>query len=438
LADAQGGIQSHASMPAHPTKREARLEQYFEQLTKSFLNQVAAGMLNPLGEVETVKRKDELQSIYREAGKLSIQLWKQTTQPCVDIACSLKEQFSIRSVSMQPHSSMLLDEDDFSCDGKLPDMIIEPGLFAIGDANNENYDMRKNWMKATVLLFNQPPEQYPKTLKQAEVPKLTNLIGQASEKHRIKLEQDENETHVKRVKKDVPSGKVGDNAAGQVRQAAASIRSNPGPYDPEANNLHADTKAIHQKTSMIDGNRSKERYRSQTVAGVAQRLSNPNLAKQVAESKPANQVQRSTITSEIPRQPASASLRAAMGDQSSIPQMSVFSKTLADLAEPKPRNDAWEKQDSKTSEATAIQILADDCAARRRAQPTPIDNYHKKPAGLYHGNATRTGATQPENPTSMGGSYNGYEELTKGEKSEAQRGQCEEQISTRKYPWQTI
>ena len=419
LADAQVWNRSHTNMPAHLTKCEARLQQYFEQLTESFLDRVV-GILNPLSQLEAVKRNDELQSIYREAGKLSIQLWKQTTDLRLDIAYSLKEQFSRRSVSIQPHSSMLLDEDDISCDGKPPDMIIEPGLFAYGDANGQNYDMRKNWMKATVLLFDQPLEQYSKTLKQAEASKLTTSISKESEKHQIKLEQDENEPPFKRVKKNVPSGKNGDKAAGQIQQAAASIGSKPGPNDSQANILHADAKAIDQKTSMSNANRPNEHNRSQMVSAVAQNSSNPHPAKPMAESKPANQLQRPTTTSKNPRNPASASLRAAMGDQSSIPQMSVFSKTLADLAEPKPRNDAWETQDSKTSEATAIQILADDCAAKRRAQPTPIDNYHKKRAGLYHGNATRAGATQPENPPSMGDSHNSYEELTKGDKSEAQ------------------
>ena len=36
--------------------------------------------------------------------------------------------------------------------------------------------MRENWIKATILLFNQTSEQYPNTLKQAEASKGTKEL----------------------------------------------------------------------------------------------------------------------------------------------------------------------------------------------------------------------------------------------------------------------
>ena len=85
------------------------------------------------------------------AGEVSARLWTQRTYMDFASLSSLKT-FHVDNEIMTAHRLHKLDDDDHRLDGKPIIAVIQPGIVAYGDNNGENYDKRKVWAKAVVLV----------------------------------------------------------------------------------------------------------------------------------------------------------------------------------------------------------------------------------------------------------------------------------------------
>lgn len=365
---------------------EARLQRHYANLATKFLDSVAIGILKRVNIADTVKRRKELESIYREAGNFSICLWKQKTHMRVDICRALQDKFSSCSDSMQPHSSMLLDEDDDSYNGRSPDMIIEPGIFAYGDAQGKNYDMRKYWMKATVLLFDKNLKQELQPLTEADVPKVRKQEDEMAAKHTVDFDNNNHEPKIKRSKTTVPWMDHYNGAQGHAGGTAAMVTRGSRSIAPEVEPIYADVKVTSQKNSTDDDQGPKIRNDSlrASVASIKQSTVGPTKKKEALTEEV---TQRSTVaTSSSLRALTHTGLRAMMGAQSTIPEMGFLYTVLEEVERPKKRNDVWENQELNALEAnqqaTEIQKEVHKSTAKRRASASTMN--FNKPPGLYH------------------------------------------------------
>jgi hypothetical protein len=397
LAELHGWDPSKGDLTTHLASRETILEPHYTGLSMKFLSHVAHGMFKELSDADAGKRERELKSIYREAVKLSIRLWKQATHPLPDITKTFQEIFTRSSNNMQPHSSMLLDEDDVSCDGRLVDMVIEPGLFAYGDAHGQHYDMRKTWMKATVLIFDPPLGSPLETAHQAGLSKPISVATQKPLKHQIKVEDHEDEHQTKRTKKTMPLAGFGGKYLAKVQSSTPSAQQKPVLHAPQIKPSNADAKTLSRRMSNVDAPGPNNRNKDHRSPGFGQNSSRGEPSKQDAGNQPSTLTPQTTTVGNRARAPppGSRSLKATMVGEVNIPQMDLLSRTLDQVANPKVMTGVWAREKAN-DDATTIMQKAEESTAKNRASMTPASQ--KKPGGLYHENATSAGSGAPGNP----------------------------------------
>lgn len=113
-----------------------------------------AGILRKTSKPETQKRDSELAEIFIEAALLSLELWAQKSELRIIGAENLCGQsFDICSDVYEPHGSMQLDTEDKSMDGEQIQIVMTPGIQALGNAAGEHMEDGKMWSPAIVLIF---------------------------------------------------------------------------------------------------------------------------------------------------------------------------------------------------------------------------------------------------------------------------------------------
>ncbi|PWY89236.1 hypothetical protein BO70DRAFT_418361 [Aspergillus heteromorphus CBS 117.55] len=103
-------------------------------------------------------RASDLHKLYSTAGTLALSLWTQRTY----IVCRGVEPlqvFDSSDTEMTAHRFHHLDEDDNRLDGNPILVCVQPAVLAFGNENGEDYDKKKLWAKATVLVAEDKMEQ---------------------------------------------------------------------------------------------------------------------------------------------------------------------------------------------------------------------------------------------------------------------------------------
>lgn len=340
---------------------EARLEQHYAKLAAKFIDHVALDLLKAVDPLEAAKRSEELQAIYSESGALSIQLHKQKAHLSLEVSYSLRENFSIGSGSMQPHASMLLDDDDRSRDGKLPDVVIEPALFAFGDTQGQNYEMRKTWMKATVLLIDKPVEQ-------ARTPGEKDAMRAV--KHHIKKEEDQDQIMPTKRQK-IPAAHSIPNEVDESNRRAKQTASKPqsSTMPPQVKFGDGTEKSKMCRSSGFDVANSmhptnsanssiqKNGPTSSTTAEKSNDVEKPNVPQHTTMTASSNRVRAPDI------RPIH---KETMAGQSTSSQTSFFNEVLRTATQPRDTHAMLEEQDRQLRESGMIQKVAEKTDRRER------------------------------------------------------------------------
>lgn len=124
---------------------------YFDRLTKR-LEDSCAGVLKSLNPEEIKQRTKQINNILKAAGNLSFRLWAQG----YEIAClslgRLEKTFTKASPDMEPHLTMLLDDDDTTKDGQKIHLVVKPCIDAYGNDEGKYFGERRTLDPATVLI----------------------------------------------------------------------------------------------------------------------------------------------------------------------------------------------------------------------------------------------------------------------------------------------
>ncbi|KAL4806049.1 hypothetical protein BDV18DRAFT_160119 [Aspergillus unguis] len=103
----------------------------------------------------SAQRKQELQSLYIQAGRLALSLWTQRAyMRCLDLRDL--PLFSVANPVMSVHRLQQLDEDDTRLDGGKLVLLVQPVILAFGSENAEHYDRHKQWAPAVALVSSPP------------------------------------------------------------------------------------------------------------------------------------------------------------------------------------------------------------------------------------------------------------------------------------------
>lgn len=124
-------------------------ESYYDQLATSIEIGRASVLFKPLKDAALKNRHRELVDMIRMAGILSGSLWKQKT----NIECfGFHGPFNIWNPDIEPHPTLLLDNDDESRNGDDVLHVVEPGIRAFGNSHGDNYPDSKIWSRCLVLV----------------------------------------------------------------------------------------------------------------------------------------------------------------------------------------------------------------------------------------------------------------------------------------------
>ena len=113
-------------------------------------------LLRDLDDEEASVRRAELRGLFERAGNLACQLHGQHVKIRVLLSPQEFGNFHVNSKIMEAHTTMDIEEDDHSWDGKPIDLVMHPGLLAYGNESGENYDQFKVWSKAVVWMQKRP------------------------------------------------------------------------------------------------------------------------------------------------------------------------------------------------------------------------------------------------------------------------------------------
>jgi hypothetical protein len=109
-------------------------------------------LLRDVDEEDAKTRSAELTALFERAGKLACQLQSQYVQTRVLVSYQEMGNFSVDSNIMEAHTTMDIEQDDHSWDGKPIDLVITPAVLAFGNERGENYSSFKVWSKAVVWM----------------------------------------------------------------------------------------------------------------------------------------------------------------------------------------------------------------------------------------------------------------------------------------------
>ncbi|ERF72260.1 hypothetical protein EPUS_02147 [Endocarpon pusillum Z07020] len=124
----------------------------------TFADQVVTtckALLRDIDDEEATVRRAELRGLFERAGNLACHLHGQHVKIQVLLSPQEIGNFHVNSKIMEAHTTMDIEEDDHSWDGKPIDLVMHPGLLAYGNECGENYDQFKVWSKAVVWMHKQ-------------------------------------------------------------------------------------------------------------------------------------------------------------------------------------------------------------------------------------------------------------------------------------------
>jgi hypothetical protein len=136
--------------------KEAAYTTFSEQVVTS-----GKSLLRHVDAQEAETRSSELIALFQRAGKLACQLQSQYVKTRVLFSPHEMDRFSVDSDTMEPHTSMGIEQGDHSWDGKEIDLVITPAVLAYGNEHGENYSNFKVWSKAVVWM-EAPRESKPR------------------------------------------------------------------------------------------------------------------------------------------------------------------------------------------------------------------------------------------------------------------------------------
>ncbi|KAE8135469.1 hypothetical protein BDV38DRAFT_252370 [Aspergillus pseudotamarii] len=143
-------ILSTAADPNAISFLQERIERLSRELATKFLTSLPSHLFSQAGRAEDIrKREQELQSLFNGAAQLALSLW---TQRPFMVCWTEHHNFAINHPEMSAHRLHHLDEDDTRLDGKKVLLFLQPGILAYGTADGQNYNQRKVWARATVLM----------------------------------------------------------------------------------------------------------------------------------------------------------------------------------------------------------------------------------------------------------------------------------------------
>jgi hypothetical protein len=123
----------------------------FDRLAKH-LESSCAGVLKSLNPKETTQRTKHLNRILTTAGTVSFRLWAQGYKIACQSLGRTGKTFMRASPDMEPHFTMLLDDDDMSRDGQKVQLVVKPRIDAYGNDEGTYFGERRTLDPATVLL----------------------------------------------------------------------------------------------------------------------------------------------------------------------------------------------------------------------------------------------------------------------------------------------
>lgn len=110
---------------------------------------------------------NDLETLFQEAGRISIRLWTQRTALRVSGLSDLqKYEFKVDSPVMEAHGLHKLDDpEDRRLDGCPIRIVVHPAIFGCGTHDAEEYHKFRVWAKGVVWLDAPAPdpERLPKT-----------------------------------------------------------------------------------------------------------------------------------------------------------------------------------------------------------------------------------------------------------------------------------
>lgn len=141
-------IESWASQQALNRRFE-----YYEKLADAFECSDARLLYLKCSDEDKAARFKHLMDLFCLAGEFFSRLWSQKVYISTPGSSTLlKKPFDIGMEYCEPHAAHKLEENDNSKDGMPIQMIVEPGIFAYGNQQDESYDVAKVWGKAVVWL----------------------------------------------------------------------------------------------------------------------------------------------------------------------------------------------------------------------------------------------------------------------------------------------
>ncbi|KAE8364463.1 hypothetical protein BDV27DRAFT_172353 [Aspergillus caelatus] len=135
---------------AHAWRSQTLIGRLSRELATKFLASPASHIFRQTARADDIRtREQELQSLLNGAAQLALSLW--TQRPF--IVCWIEyHDFAINHRKMSAHRLHHLDEDDTRLDGKKVLLFIQPAILAYGTADGQDYNQRKVWMRATVVV----------------------------------------------------------------------------------------------------------------------------------------------------------------------------------------------------------------------------------------------------------------------------------------------
>jgi hypothetical protein len=122
------------------------------QATKTFEYGAAALLVRPMEPKLIESFRNNLVSIFEEAGDLAMRVW--THRPGIKyhfIQDVVQRRFAVDSPIMQAHPLHKLDDpSDHSLDGRQVSLVVHPVVVRVGTHDGESYEQERVWVKAVV------------------------------------------------------------------------------------------------------------------------------------------------------------------------------------------------------------------------------------------------------------------------------------------------
>lgn len=148
--------------PTFEEDLESERQKYYKHEAEAFLSSRVGVLIEDSNHEKKAEFSQQMVKMLSEAAKLANQLWAQRLSiGCLGPLQPETHVFEIRSPMMEPHSLLLMDDEDHEFDGAPVRLVVCPAIVAHETGYGSNSANDKVWAKAVVWVSMQSVEDHP-------------------------------------------------------------------------------------------------------------------------------------------------------------------------------------------------------------------------------------------------------------------------------------